>query len=136
MSSNQNLHRWQSDHLRIFSDQWVKLCTLGDLLNLLYSKTCLKWPLSKRPKLFFKTNYRLMQVKSIAECSKGSILQYFGPSLNYHLSLRSSFCLFLSGRLRQDLLYCVCCYFVNLLFIVVIFVIFCYFFASLFLLFV
>ena len=24
-----------------------------------------------------KTNYRLMQVKSIAECSKGSILQYF-----------------------------------------------------------
>ena len=28
-------------------------------------------------KLFFKTDYRLMQVKSIAECSKGSILQYF-----------------------------------------------------------
>ena len=36
-----------------------------------------KW----RPKLFFKANYRLMQVKSIAECSKGSILQYFRPSL-------------------------------------------------------
>ena len=31
-----------------------------------------------------KTNYRLMQVKSIAECSKGSILQYFRPSLSYH----------------------------------------------------
>ena len=30
-----------------------------------------------------KTNYRLMQVKSIAECSKGSILQYFRPSLIY-----------------------------------------------------
>ena len=29
-----------------------------------------------------------MQVKSIAECSMGSILQYFGPSLSYHLSLR------------------------------------------------
>ena len=29
-----------------------------------------------------------MQVKSIAECSKGSILQYFRPSLSYHLSLR------------------------------------------------
>ena len=28
-------------------------------------------------KLIFKTDYRLMQVKSIAECSKGSILQYF-----------------------------------------------------------
>ena len=38
--------------------------------------------------LVFKTNYRLMQVKSIAECTKGSILQYFRPSLSYlyHLS--------------------------------------------------
>ena len=46
-----------------------------------------------------------MQVKSIAECSKGSILQYFWPSLSYHLSLRSLFCLFLSGRFTQVLLY-------------------------------
>ena len=49
-------------------------------------------------------NY-LMQVKSIAECSKGSILQYFRPSLSYHLSLRSLFCLFLSDRFTQILLY-------------------------------
>ena len=35
-----------------------------------------------------------MQVKSIAEYSKGSILQYFRPQLSYHLSLRSWFCLF------------------------------------------
>ena len=69
--------------------------------------------------MVFKTNYRLMKVESIAECSKGSILQYFRPplsskrgilqyfrpSLSYHLSLRSSFCLLLSGRLRQVLLY-------------------------------
>ena len=35
-----------------------------------YSKTCLKRPLKKkRLKLGFKTDYRLMQVKSIAECS-------------------------------------------------------------------
>ena len=47
-----------------------------------------------------KTNYRSMQVKSIAECSKGSILQSFRPSLCYHL-----FCLFLSGCLRHVLLY-------------------------------
>ena len=52
-----------------------------------------------------KTNYRLMQVKSIAECSKGSILQSFRPSLSYHLLLRSLFCLFLSGCLRHVLLY-------------------------------
>ena len=62
---------------------------------------------SKRtPKLVFKTEYRLMQVKRIAECSDGSILQFFRPSLNYHWSLRSVFCLFMSGRLRQGLLYC------------------------------
>ena len=46
--------------------------------------------------LGFKTVYRLMQVKSIAECPK-IILQYFRPTLSYHLSLRS-FCLFLSGH--------------------------------------
>ena len=40
--------------------------------------------------MVFKTVYRLMQVKSIAECSKGSILQYFLLSLSYHKSLRSS----------------------------------------------
>ena len=41
-----------------------------------------------------KTNYCLMQVKSIAECSKGSILQPFWLSLNYQLLLKSLFCLF------------------------------------------
>ena len=66
---------------------------------------CVKRPLSNRPKDGFKTDYRLMQVKSIAECSKGSILQYFRPSLSYYLSLRSLFCLFLSGRFSQVLLY-------------------------------
>ena len=38
-----------------------------------------------------------MQVKSFVECSKGSILQYFCPSLSYHLSLGSLFCLFYTG---------------------------------------
>ena len=46
-----------------------------------------------------------MQVKSVAECSKGSILQYFWASLSYHLLLRPLFCVFLSGCLRQVLLY-------------------------------
>ena len=32
-----------------------------------------------------------MQVKGIADCSKGSILHYFRPSLSYHLSLISLF---------------------------------------------
>ena len=50
-----------------------------------------------KSKIVFMTDYRLMQVKIIAECSKGSILQYFRPLLSYFLSLRS-FCLFLSGQ--------------------------------------
>ena len=39
----------------------------------------------KDQKMFFKTDYRLMKVESIAECSKRSILQYFRPSLSYHI---------------------------------------------------
>ena len=70
-----------------------------------YSKTCLKRPLKRTPKTGFYTDYRFMQVKSIAECSKGSILQYFRPSLSYNFPLRPLLCLFLSGRLRQVLLY-------------------------------
>ena len=70
-----------------------------------YNKTCVKWTRSKRQTLVLKTDNCLMQVKSIAKCSKGSILRYFRPSLNYHLSLRSLLCLFLSGRFTQVLLY-------------------------------
>ena len=32
-------------------------------------------------------------------------MQYFRPSISYHLSLRPLFCLFLSGHFRQVLLY-------------------------------
>ena len=39
-----------------------------------------------------------MLVKTIAECS-------YWTSLSYHLSIRFLFCLFLSGHLRQELLY-------------------------------
>ena len=46
-----------------------------------------------------------MQVKSIAGCSKRSILQYFRPALSNHLSLRFLFCRFLSGSFTQVLLY-------------------------------
>ena len=62
----------------------------------------------RRPKIVLKMDYCLMQVKRIAKCSKGSILQYFRPALSYHLPLRSLFCFFLSGHLRQVLLYQIC----------------------------
>ena len=67
----------------------------------LYSKTCVKWPLSKRPKIVFQDQLLLNAGQKYCRSSKGSILQYFRPSISYHLSLRSLFFLFLSGRLRQ-----------------------------------
>ena len=67
-----------------------------------YSKTYLNGHSQKDYKFVFKTNYPLMQVKSIAECSKGSI-QYFRPWLSFHFPLRSFF-LFLHGRFTQ--VYC------------------------------
>ena len=46
------------------------------MVLIVYGKTCLKRPLKKDPKLSFKTDYRLMQIKSIVE--------FFQPSLSYH----------------------------------------------------
>ena len=46
----------------------------------IYSKTRLKGNGQKDHYMAFKTNYRLMQVKSIAECFNGSILQDVRPS--------------------------------------------------------
>ena len=102
---------------------WTKLhgITYYDLYNVYtvrpvlsgHSKRRQKWLAAtrkRRQKLVYKTNYRLMHVKSIAEFPKGSILQYFRPSLSYHLSFRSLFCLFLSGRLRQVLYTISFCY--------------------------
>ena len=76
------------------SNQANKLCIYVYIDCWLYSKTCLSGH-SKE-----KTSYRLMKVKSIAECSKGIILQSFWPSLSYHLSLNLCF-VFLSGCWRQ-----------------------------------
>ena len=105
---------WGGEGLKLFDGDLNSrvgnvMCSVGSLLFTLPSANiqlnlCKTTTLKKDHKLVFKTNYCLMQVKSIAECSKGSILQYFRPSLNYHLSLRSLFCLFLSGRFTQVLL--------------------------------
>ena len=60
----------------------------------------------RRPKIGFQ--YRLSLNAGQKYCRMlESILQYFRPTLSYHLSLRPLFCLFLSGRLRQVLLYLV-----------------------------
>ena len=46
-----------------------------------YSKTCVKQPLKIDKTKILMTNGCLMKAESIAECSKGSILQFFGPSI-------------------------------------------------------
>ena len=68
-------------------------------LKYTYSKICVEQSFSKLPKMGFQDQLSLFSGQIFAECSKGSILQYFWPSLSYRLSLRSLFCLFLSGRL-------------------------------------
>ena len=81
----------------IIEGQWMTAAKLTTILRYItrppdksaLSITSLKQPHSKKgQKWVFKTNYRLMQVKSIAECSKGSILQYMWPALSYHMALR------------------------------------------------
>ena len=69
-----------------------------------YSKTCLKQPLKKKTKIGFQDQLLLNAGQKYCRSTKGSILQYCRPLLSYHLSLRSLFCLFLSGCLRQVLL--------------------------------
>ena len=64
----------------------------------LYSQTSVKWPLSKRPQIGFQDQLSLNAGQKYCRMLKRSILQYFRPSLSYHLSLRSLVCLFLSGR--------------------------------------
>ena len=66
-------------------------------------KTCIKQPLSKRPKIGFQNQLSLNAGQRY--CRMLQVEQYFQPSLSYHLSLRSLFCLFLSGRLHR--FYCI-----------------------------
>ena len=67
----------------------------------IYSKTCLKPSLKKKTKMGFQDWLSLNEGQKYSRMLKESILQYFRPSLSYHLSLRPLFCLILGGRLRQ-----------------------------------
>ena len=59
-----------------------------------YSKTCLKYPSKRRPKIGFQYRLSLNAGQKYCRMPQESILQYFRPSLSYHLSLRPLFCLF------------------------------------------
>ena len=60
-------------------------------------KTCVKGPLKNRKNKTLNDNGSLMKVKSIAECSPWSILQYFWPALSDNWSWKPIFGLFESG---------------------------------------
>ena len=70
-----------------------------------YSKTCLKWPLKKKTKTWFSRQCDRLSLNAGQTYCRMLQGQYFRPSLSDHLSLRSLFCLLLSGRIRQVLLY-------------------------------
>ena len=63
-----------------------------------YTGTCVKRQLLKIPKIGLKTNYRLMQVKSIAECSHSAILSAF---IKLPIATKIFVVVFLSGRFTQ-----------------------------------
>ena len=67
-------------------------------------KPVLSGHLKRRPKIGFQDRLSLNAGQKYCRMLFWSILQYFRPSLSYHLSSRPLFCLFLSGSLRQVLL--------------------------------
>ena len=83
--------------------------SLSPGMKKLYSKTCVKRTLSKRQKIGFQDQLLLNADQKYCRMRQGEhsailltfILQYFQPSLSYHLSLRPLFCLFLSGRFNM-----------------------------------
>ena len=60
---------------------------------------------NRRPKVGFQDRLSLIAGQKYFRMLQESVPQYFLPSLSYNLSLRPLLCLFLSGRLRQVLLY-------------------------------
>ena len=70
-----------------------------------YSKICLKRPLKKKTEIDFQDQLSLDAGQKYCRMLQESILQYFRPSLWYYLSLGFLYCIILSGRLRQVLLY-------------------------------
>ena len=84
----------------------VKLRSQSNIL--LYSKTCLKRPLKEITKIGFQDQLSLNAGEKYCRMLQWEHSAIFQPSLSYHLSLRSMFCLFLSDRLRQVLQYMKC----------------------------
>ena len=84
---------------------WLNLeSSLGCMLRRTV-KPVLSGHSKRRPKIGFQDRLLLNAGQKYCRMLSWSILQYISPSLSYFLSLRPLFCLFLSGRFTQVLLY-------------------------------
>ena len=75
-------------------------------MNTVYNKTCLKWPLSKRPQIGLQSKLSLNAGQKdcrMLPLEHSAILSTF---IKLPFVIKSLFCLFLSGRFTQVLLYC------------------------------
>ena len=59
----------------------------------------------RKPKIGFQDRLSIIACQKYCRMLQDSILQYVGPTFSCHLSLWTLFCLFLSDRLRQVLLF-------------------------------
>ena len=84
----------------------IGLSVASDNCYLCYSKTCVKCSLPKSPKTVFQDQLMLNAGQKYCRMLQGGggIWQYVRPSLSYHLSLRSLFCVLLSDRFTQVVL--------------------------------
>ena len=74
-----------------------------------YVLSIFEWPFYtgltfKKPKVDFNANSRLMQIKSTAECSTGSILQWLLTFIKLPFVIKAYVLSILSGRFTQVLL--------------------------------
>ena len=90
-------------HLFIFTLFAMLLFPKRKVSNI-YSKTCLKGPLKKRPKISFQDRLSLNAGQKYCRMLQGEHSAILMTFIKQPLSLRPLFCLFLSGCLRQVLL--------------------------------
>ena len=72
---------------------------------LAYSKTCGKWPLSKRPKIGFQDRLSLNAGQKYCRMLHGEHSAILSTFIKLPFVIRSLFCLFLSGLFTQVLVY-------------------------------
>ena len=98
MLLKESMSRQMNDRMRI-----QVVYKKNNIIYLYYTVTpVLSGHSKRRPKLVFKTVYRSRQVtNTYCRILQENIMHYIRHSLSFHLSSRSLFCLFLSGRLKQ-----------------------------------